>query len=169
MYFLNVCLSCLKISKMQMTVSNINWFLLAKLPAAYLCRVRLKEINDQGCVVRIRESWINRNPFNSIYFAAQSMAAELSTGTLVMKELQQSGHAFSMLITTCKMNFVKKAKGEIIFSCHQGEEVRAIILAAIKTNEGKVLTLKSQGVNDQGEIVSEMMFEWSIKLKSTNK
>ena len=154
---------------MKMSISNINWFLLAKLPSAYLCRVRVKEINDKSCIVRIRESWINKNPFNSIYFAAQSMAAELSTGALVMKELQKSGHNISMLVTNCKMNFVKTAKGELLFTCDQGEEVAAAILAAINTNEGQILNLKSQGQNEQGEIVSEMVFEWSIKSKSSTK
>ena len=154
---------------MKMSISNINWFLLAKLPSAYLCRVRVEEINDKSCIVRIRESWINKNPFNSIYFAAQSMAAELSTGALVMKELQKSGHNISMLVTNCKMDFVKKAKGELLFTCDQGEEVAAAILAAIETSEGQILNLKSQGQNEQGEIVSEMVFEWSIKSKSSTK
>lgn len=152
-----------------MSVSTINWFLIAKLPAAYLCRVRVTAINDESCVVRIRESWINKNPFNSIYFAAQSMAAELSTGALLMRELQKGEHSISMLVTSCRMNFTKKAKGEIIFSCQQGAEVSAAILAAIATKEGQILNLKSQGVDKQGAIVSEMVFEWSIKSKSSRK
>ncbi len=154
---------------MKISSSNINWFLIAKLPSAYLCGVRVKEINNTSCIVRIRESWINKNPFNSIYFAAQSMAAELSTGALVMKELQEVGESISMLVTNCKMDFQKKAKGEIIFSCHQGSEVAAAINDAIKTKEGQILNLRSQGINQQGDIVSEMVFEWSIKLKSIKK
>lgn len=154
---------------MKMSVSTVNWFLLAKLPAAYLCRVRVIAISDESCVVRIRESWINKNPFDSIYFAAQSMAAELSTGALLMRELQKGDHSISMLVTSCRMNFSKKAKGEIIFSCHQGAEVAAAILAALATKEGQILNLKSQGVDKQGAIVSEMVFEWSIKSKSSRK
>ena len=150
---------------MKITSSTINWFLIAKLPAAYLCGVRVKEINDKSCVVRIGESWINKNPFNSIYFAAQSMAAELSTGALVMQELQKSGQPISMLVTNCRMNFNKKAKGEIIFSCNQGDEVAAAIHTAIETKEGQILTLSSQGIDEQGDTVSEMLFEWSLKLK----
>ena len=154
---------------MKMTVSNTNWFLLAKLPAAFLCRVRVKQISDKSCAVRIREGWINKNPFNSIYFAAQSMAAELSTGVLVMKEVQKSGHSISMLVTNCKMNFVKKAKGEIVFTCDQGEEVAAAVLAASKSEDGQIIQLFSKGKNEQGDVVSEMTFEWSLKTKNTKK
>ncbi len=150
---------------MKISISNINWFLLMKLPSAFLCRVRVHEVNDKICVVKIRETWINKNPFNSIYFAVQAMAAELSTGVLVMKELQKSGHNISMLVTNCKMDFLKKAKGDISFTCSEGEEVAAAISAAITTREGQILNLHSQGINQQGDVVAQMVFEWSIKLK----
>lgn len=152
---------------MKISASSINWFLITKLPSAYLCGVRVKSIDPTTCIVKIKESWINKNPFNSIYFAAQSMAAELSTGALVMQELQKSGQQISMLVTNCRMNFKKKAKGEIIFNCSQGDEVATAIAAAIQTKEGQVLNLRSQGINQQGDMVSEMIFEWSVKLKSS--
>lgn len=150
---------------MKISSSNINWFLIAKLPSAYICGVRVRELHNDSCIVQIKESWINKNPFNSIYFAAQSMAAELSTGALVMNELQQSGQPISMLVTNCRMSFQKKAKGKIVFTCHQGREVATAIKLAIETKEGQILNLRSQGVNLQGDIVSEMEFEWSIKFK----
>lgn len=149
-----------------MSVSSINWYLIAKLPSAYLCGVRVKGLTNKSCTVRIRESWINKNPFNSIYFAAQSMAAELSTGALIMKEVQESGETISMLVINCRMDFQKKAKGEIRFSCQQGQEIAAAVKAAIETKEGQTLELHSQGTNKQGDVVSEMVFEWSLKLKN---
>jgi hypothetical protein len=35
----------------------------------------------------------------------------------------------------------------------------------IATGEGQTIWMKSIGVNEKGEQVSEMNFEWSIKLK----
>ena len=154
---------------MKITSSNINWYLLFKLPSAFLCGVRVQELSNSSCSVRIKESWINKNPFNSIYFAAQSMAAELSTGALVMREIQKSGHDISMLVTGCTMLFNKKAKGEIVFSCQQGTEISAAIRDAIHTNKGQILNLGAKGINAQGDIVSEMKFEWSLKTKISKK
>jgi hypothetical protein len=37
-------------------------------------------------VVSVKHRWINQNPFNSMYFAVQAMAAELATGALVMSD-----------------------------------------------------------------------------------
>ena len=63
----------------------------------------------------------------------------------------------------------KKAKGKILFSCLQGEEVARAILAAVETKQGQILRLKSRGVDSHGALVSEMVFEWSIKLKNSKQ
>jgi hypothetical protein len=51
-------------------------------------------------------------PFNSMYFAVQAMAAELSTGALVMYQIQKSGKKISMLVANNKGNFKKKRQEE---------------------------------------------------------
>ena len=75
---------------MKISVSNLNKFLFFKLPSAFLCGIRVKQIDENKCVVTVKHRWINQNPFNSMYFAVQAMAAELSTGALVMLEIQKS-------------------------------------------------------------------------------
>ena len=76
---------------MRLTASKLNKFLFLKLPSAFICGVRVKEIDENKCVVSVKHRWINQNPFNSMYFAVQAMAAELSTGALVMFQIQKSG------------------------------------------------------------------------------
>ena len=150
---------------MKFSVSNLNKFLFLKLPSAYLCGVRVKQIEDSNCVVSVKHRWINQNPFNSMYFAVQAMAAELSTGALVMTHIQNSGKKISMLVANNKSNFSKKATGKITFVCSDGHLANTTIQEAIKTGEGKTFWMKSIGVNEKGEQVSEMDFEWSIRLK----
>ena len=76
---------------MEFTPSKLNAFLLFKLPSAFFCGVRTKEINESNCVVSVKHRWINQNPFKSMYFAVQAMAAELSTGALVMLHIKKIG------------------------------------------------------------------------------
>ena len=102
---------------MKFSASNLNKFLFFKLPSAYFCGVRVKQIEDNKCVVTVKHRWINQNPFNSMYFAVQAMAAELSTGALVMSQIQNSGKKISMLVANNKSNFSKKATGRITFVC----------------------------------------------------
>lgn len=150
---------------MKMTVSKLNQFLFFKLPSAFLCGVRVKEIDDNRCVVTVRHRWINQNPFNSMYFAVQAMAAELTTGALVMLQVRNSGKKISMLVAKNKASFTKKATGRITFSCSDGILISEAIQKAVRTGEGQTFWMKSIGVDERGDQVSEMDFEWSIKLK----
>lgn len=150
---------------MAFTPAKLNTFLFFKLPSAFWCGVRVKEINQDKCVVSVKHKWINQNPFKSMYFAVQAMAAELSTGALVMYQIKESGKNISMLVANNKSNFSKKATGRIHFTCLDGHLIKEAIAKTITTKEGQTFWMKSTGVNEKGEQVSEMDFEWSIKSK----
>jgi hypothetical protein len=150
---------------MQLAPRNVNWFLMLKLPAAFICGVRLKTLNRETCAVLVKHRWINQNPFGSMYFAVQSMAAELSTGALVMSQIRESKHNVSMLVTSNKAAYFKKATGRITFTCLDGNLVSETLFNAINSGEGQSVWLKSTGANELGETVSEMAFEWSLKVK----
>lgn len=154
---------------MEITPSKINFFLFFKLPSAFWCGVRAKSLNGQNCVVAVTHSWKNQNPFNSMYFAVQAMAAELSTGALVMYHIKKSGKNISMLVANNKATYTKKATGKITFSCEEGNLISRAVATAVATEEGQTLWMKSVGTNKVGEKVSEMDFEWTIKVKQKHR
>ena len=145
---------------------KINVFLFLKLPSAFLCGVRVKSISPEKCVATVKHRWLNQNPFNSMYFAVQAMAAELTTGALVMQQIKASGKNISMLVANNKANFTKKATGRITFTCHEGHFIEKAIHNTITSGKGETIWLKSIGIDEKGDQVSEMDFEWSLKLKS---
>jgi hypothetical protein len=100
-----------------------------------------------------------------MFWAAQGMAAELPTGLLVMKAIDDSKRKVSMLVTHQEADFFKKATGRITFSCKGGDEIRAAIQNSIKTGEGQVITLTSEGINEDGVVVSKFSFQWSLRVK----
>jgi hypothetical protein len=151
---------------MKLTPSKLNTYTMFKLPSAYICGVRTKSISDQNCVVTVKHKWINQNPFKSMFWAVQGMAAEFSTGALVIAKIQESGQKISMLVTTNKAVFTKKATGKITFTCNDGDKIDQAIAQTIKTGEGQTVWMQSQGVNEDGVVVSTFDFEWSIKLKT---
>lgn len=150
---------------MQFTASNLNKFLFFKLPSAYWSGVRAKSINEHNCVVSVKHRWVNQNPFKSMYFAVQAMAAELTTGAMVMLHIQKSKRNISMLVANNKGNFSKKATGRITFTCNDGHLIEEAVKKTIENGEGQTFWMKSIGTNEKEEQVSEMDFEWSIKLK----
>ena len=150
---------------MQITARKLNSFLFFKLPSAFWCGVRVKTIDSNHCVVTVKHKWINQNPFKSMYFAVQAMAAELTTGALVMLQIKKSGKNISMLVANNKSNFTKKATGRITFTCNDGHLIDEAIQRTIATGEGQTFWMKSIGVDEKGDQVSEMNFEWSIRIK----
>jgi hypothetical protein len=151
---------------MEFTPLKLNVFLFFKLPSAFWSGVRVKSISKEQCIVTVKHRWFNQNPFKSIYFAVQAMAAELTTGTLVMMQIKKSGKKISMLVANNNSNFSKKATGRITFTCNDGHLIEEAIKQTIATGEGQTIWMKSVGVNEKREQVSEMNFEWSIKLKA---
>jgi hypothetical protein len=152
---------------MEVTVKKLNRFLMFKLPSAYFCGVKLKELEAAKAVVTVTHKWINQNPFKSMYFAVQSMAAELSTGALVIKKIQECGKPISMLVTNHNGKFTKKAVGKIRFICEDGNLIDDALKQTIETGEGQTIIMKSIGINEEGEQVSAYEFEWSVKVKSS--
>lgn len=149
----------------MLSTYQLNTFLFFKLPSAFWCGVRVKSITRQSCTVTVKHRWINQNPFRSMYFAVQAMAAELSTGALVISKIKESKRDISMLVANNKSNFTKKATGRITFTCTDGDLIEVAIQQTIATGEGQTFWMKSIGVNQKGEQVSEMDFEWSVRIK----
>ena len=151
---------------MEFTPLKLNIFLFFKLPSAFWSGVRVMSISKEQCVVTVKHRWFNQNPFKSMYFAVQAMAAELTTGALLMMQIKKSGKNISMLVANNNSNFSKKATGRITFTCNDGHLIEEAIKQTIANGEGQTIWMKSVGVNEKREQVSEMNFEWSIKLKA---
>ncbi len=150
---------------MKLTPKKINLFLLTKLPSAYFCGVRLKKLSTIESTTSVKFKWINQNPFGSMFWAVQGMAAELATGALVMQKIQESGKNISMLVASNNAQFTKKAKGRITFICKDGAKLDAVMEKVIESGEGQVIVMNVVGANDEGVQVSSFNFEWTLKLK----
>ena len=144
---------------------SINYFLFFKLPSAYWSGVRVKSIDNNECVVSVKLNWFNKNPFKSIFWAVQGMAAELSTGMLVSKQINDRKINVSMLVISSSSNFYKKAVGRIKFNCIQVNELKNIFDKLDEKNPTNKITMFSRGIDEVGDVVSDFKFEWSFKRK----
>ena len=144
---------------------QLHLFLFLKIPISWIAGVRLKEMNDEICITKVKFGWLNQNPFNSMFWAVQGMAAEFSTGFLCAEKIRKSGKKISMLVVHNQAEFTKKAMGRVTFSCLQGKELDAVLQKAIETGEGQTLTLFSEGKDQKGDLVSKFAFTWSFKVK----
>jgi hypothetical protein len=140
-------------------------FLFSKLPAAYIAGIRIVNCNKESCSVSVPYKWLTQNPFRSTYFACLSMAAEMSTGALAMANVYQRKPSASMLITSVDSKYYKKAIGKTVFICKEGLAIKQTIDTAYTGLSPQTITVKSEGFNQQNELVAEFWFTWSFKVK----
>ena len=142
-----------------------NFFLFKDLPSAWLCGVRVKDLNDKKCIISVRHNWFNSNPFKSLYWAVQGMASELATGLAIIDYANKNKLKISMLVISNESKFLKKAKGLIRFECDQVNTLKKTLSSLSKNKTTDKIKLKSTGYDESGDVVSEFIYEWSFKLK----
>ena len=142
-----------------------NFFLFKDLPSAWLCGVRVKDLNDKKCIISVRHNWFNSNPFKSLYWAVQGMASELATGLAIIDFANKNKLKISMLVISNESKFLKKAKGLIRFECDQVNTLKKTLSSLSKNKTTDKIKLKSTGYDESGDVVSEFIYEWSFKLK----
>jgi hypothetical protein len=151
---------------MNFTPIRINIFNFFKLPSVWWCGIRVTKIDDVSCQVKVVHRWINQNPFKSMFWAVQGMAAELTTGVLIMEAIQNSKRKVSMLVLNNRANFSKKARGKVLFECDEKQKLSKAMNQLIKTQKPQSILLTSKGIDQNGDIVSTFEFEWTLLLKN---
>lgn len=142
-----------------------NLFVWTKVPIAKIAGLRLRQLDDAGCQMQVTHGWLNQNPFKSMFWAVEGMAAEFSTGILADRHIRRSGSRYAMLVVAMSARFTKKAVGTLVFRCDQGEAIAAALRQARETGEPQVLQLRSVGTDESGEQVAEFFFTWSFKAR----
>ncbi len=153
--------------KMLKSPFRFRLFLLTRLPSALFSGVRIKSISEEKCVVTVPYKWFSKNPFRSTYFACLAMAAEMSTGALVLAHIYRRQPSVSMLVTEMSAEYYKKATGLTTFVCKEGRALKDAVEEVIDMNGSSAITVKATGTNSNGELVAEFNFTWSLKVRSS--
>ena len=151
--------------KQFLNFSLFNLFLFIKLPAAFFCGLNIKKLDADNCEVTLPYGWRSQNPFQSIYFASQAMAAEMSTGALALLAIENASVPVGMLVVNLEATFTKKADKLTTFTCTEGAKIFAAIDKAIATGEKIPVTIESIGTMPDGTEVAKFLITWSFKKK----
>jgi len=142
-------------------------YMLSSLPMGLLAGLRVREVTDTQTVVSVPFKYLNKNPFRSIYFAVQSMAAEMSTATACLLAVQGHKPSVAFIIVDLKAHFTKKATGRVYFTCEDNRQAFEAVEKCIETGEAEQATFKTTGKMKDGTVVSEFQFTWSFKQRKS--
>jgi Domain of unknown function (DUF4442) len=142
-------------------------YLLGKLPLAACAGLRLEHLDETECRVSLPGGWRTQNPFRSMYFAAQAMAAEMSTGAPAMVLVAGAPASVALILVEIRAVFSKRIQGRASFTFSDVAGMRAAIERAAAAAEAERYTGRSLGRTADGTVASEFEVTWSFKRRTT--
>ena len=133
------------------------------LPLAAFAGLRVVRLDEQACAVRLPGGWRTQNPFRSTYFAAQAMAAEMSTGAPALALLRDAPVSVAMLVVGLRATYTKKLVGTGTFTFEDVAGMRTAIERATLSDEAQAFVARSVGRDEAADLVAEFEVTWSFK------
>jgi hypothetical protein len=142
------------------------FFLLFRLPSAYFSGVRVRYVSEKMGMASVPYKWFTKNPFKSTYFASLAMAAEMSTGIIVLAHLYKKEYKVSMLVRKIEGTFYKKATKRTMFVCEDGGRIESAIEEAVATGKSVYINTYTSGKDKDDELIANFTVSWSFKVKT---
>lgn len=136
------------------------------LPLAAFAGLRVVRLDETGCSVRLPGGWRTQNPFRSTYFAAQAMAAEMSTGAPALVLVADAPASVAMLVVSLRATYSKKIVGPSVFTFEDVAGMRAAVEKAASSDEPELFVGRPVGRDESGAVAAEMEVVWSFKRRS---
>jgi len=147
-----------------------SMYFLLNVPMGWFSGMKIREISEKKCITFLPFKWYykwqNKNPYKSMYFAVQSMGAELSTASLATLAIKGYPYSIALIVTEMSSKYFKKATGDLTFKCDEGEKIFKAVNEAVKTKKGVEAKVKTIGKMKDGTVVSEFYFTWSFKIRN---
>ncbi len=110
-------------------------FAFLKIPALFYVRPVMEEIDDEKCVVRIPLRRRTKNHLNAMYFGVLAAGADCAGGFMAMRLITKSGNKVALLFKDFKAEFLKRAEGDVLFTCTDGDAIRQGVAEALSSGE----------------------------------
>jgi hypothetical protein len=143
-----------------------RFFFWKKLPMALLGKVRQVVLTEEKSVAVVPFNRRNKNPFKSMYFAVQSMAAELSTAAAALLAMRKFSYPIALIIVKTEAHFYKKAKSKLTFICTDYSEYINGLETLTQPGDTVQVTAKAVGCDEDGNEVATFYFTWAFKRKA---
>lgn len=115
---------------------KLRTFGLLKIPVLFLISPTVLEVSEEKVEVRIPLNRRTRNHLRSMYFGVLAAGADCACGALTFHLIDKmaKGHV-NLIFKDFKAEFLKRAEGDVVFTCVQGPLIQEAIRLALNTKE----------------------------------
>jgi len=121
---------------------RLRLWTLTKIPLLFFLRPSVVTVTERATVIRIPLTRRSRNHLGSMYFGALCAGADLAGALTAMRRIEASGRRISLIFKDVKAQFLKRAEGDVLFSCEDGHAVAALVARAIASGEREELPVR---------------------------
>lgn len=114
-----------------------------KIPFLFFTSPTILEVNEGKVVVKIPLNRRTRNHLNSMYFGVLAAGADCACGALAYYWIDRRAPGrVSLIFKDFKADFLKRAEGDVLFSCVQGGLIQEALTRAIETGDRQNLPIE---------------------------
>jgi len=113
-----------------------------KVPLIFACRPKVLELTDQKTVVKFPLTRTTRNHLRSMYFGALTIGADCAGGMIAMKLITEAKADVSLVFKDLHAEFLKRAEGDVYFTCEDGDAIAATVKKTIESGERQNVPVK---------------------------
>jgi len=108
----------------------------------YFVKPSIVEVNDARCEIRIPLNWrTRRRDIGAMYLGTLCMGADVASGLIAFHLQRTRGLRVSFIFKDLRAEFLKRAEGDVHFSCDEGANVVALVERAIASGEREETTV----------------------------
>ena len=145
---------------------RLRLWTLAKIPLLFFLRPSVVAVTESATVIRIPLTRRSRNHLGSMYFGALCAGADLAGALTAMRRIDASGRRISLIFKDVQAQFLKRAEGDVLFSCEDGQAVAALVARAVESGEREELPVRVVAtVPDKLGAEPVARFELTLSLK----
>jgi acyl-coenzyme A thioesterase PaaI-like protein len=119
----------------------LRLFGLLRMPLVPLAGPRVMALDDTGCTVKIPLGWRTRNHVGSMHIGVMTAGADLAAGLNVFRAARGRGRLVP-IFKDARMDFLKRADGDVHFRCSDGAKVREAADRAMASGERVTLPVE---------------------------
>jgi acyl-coenzyme A thioesterase PaaI-like protein len=112
-----------------------------KIKMLYSISPSVIEVSDSTCVVKVPLNRNTKNHLNCMYFGALAAGADCAGGLIAMRLIQAVGNKVSLIFKDFHAELLKRAEGDVFFTCDQGFEIRELVRKATQSGERENLAV----------------------------
>lgn len=144
----------------------LRLFTFWNIPLIWWIRPTVLEMGTSRTVIEIKLQRRTRNHLKSMYFGAIAIGSELVVATKAVQAIHESKRKVDFVFKDFKIDFLKRAEGDVHFICDSGAAVTQLVQKAIASGERETQTFQGYAIvpskDPQEKIVT---FDVTLSLK----